>query len=171
MVIRNRMWRIGILLFAAIDTLGCGFGDKEENRRNHIKFRPAPPASVTGSPQPEPPAALNDLCLLSRQGVELDFGQVDVGRQVSQSVTLTNTCGYGVMISRVALSGASPAAFSITTRHDSLVELAPGGSVTIELLFEPPERGEVEGELLIHTSSASAEGLLRVSLRGRCESL
>jgi Abnormal spindle-like microcephaly-assoc'd, ASPM-SPD-2-Hydin len=88
--------------------------------------------------------------LLSSGTSSLSFGNVNVGKNGTQSTTVTNWGGSNATISGVTVTGAG---FIVNGISTGLI-LNPGASVTMNVIFAPGTPGAVNGSVVI-TSNAS----------------
>jgi hypothetical protein len=88
------------------------------------------------------------------------FGNVQIGTSQTQSDTLSNSGGTNLIVSQVAVTGAG---FS-TTGLNLPVTLAPGQSVSFNVIFSPQIAGSVTGNLAV--TNDGANGPLNIALAG-----
>ena len=80
----------------------------------------------------------------------LDFGNVAVGGTASQTLTLRNLGGSGdpsIQVTGVAVSGTGASA--ISTNFAGPLTLAAGASAAVEVTYDPPTVGSVNGQISI----------------------
>lgn len=100
------------------------------------------------------------LAGLTSNPATVNSGNVDVGSSSSQNLTLTNSTGKSVSISKVAVTGAAFTASAIAVP----LSLAPGSQTSLKVTFTPTVMGTATGSLAV-TSSAS-NSILTVALSG-----
>jgi hypothetical protein len=91
---------------------------------------------------------------LSLNASSINFGNVSVGKNVTNAITLTNTSASGgpsVTFSQVIVTGSG---FTVTTASLPVV-LAPGVASTISVNFTPKAAGTINGSLAIAVEGAS----------------
>ncbi|MBM3325473.1 MAG: choice-of-anchor D domain-containing protein, partial [Calditrichaeota bacterium] len=96
--------------------------------------------------------------------LEVNFGQVQLGRGAVESVVNIGNVGTGnLSVAEITIDGAG---FSYAVeQQDRPIEIAPDGSITVTLQFEPQELGEHHGTLTIR-SNDSDESIVVVALTG-----
>ena len=92
----------------------------------------------------------------------VSFGGVSIGKVASASISLTNTGGGAVNVSRMSVSGQ---AFSISGEGSLPISVAAGGRYTFSVNFSPVGTGAAAGKLTI-TSNASKNGTMAIGLSG-----
>ena len=128
-----------------------------------VKFAPTAASSVTGSLQITSNAtnasvsvALSGTGTAAPQGTltvspqSLAFGSVLIGSSANQTITLSNTSGITVTVSKIAATGAGFSQSGITLP----LTLASGQTATLTATFAPQTAGAASGSLQI-TSNAS----------------
>lgn len=108
----------------------------------------------TGGAQIGHPAENVIPASLSLNASSLNFGNVIVGNNATNAITLTNTSptgGPSVTFSQVTVTGAG---FTVTTASLPIV-LAPSGVSTITVTFAPKAAGTINGSLSIAIAGAS----------------
>jgi hypothetical protein len=88
------------------------------------------------------------------------FGNVQIGTSQTQSDTLSNSGGTNLIVSQVAVTGAG---FS-TTGLNLPITLAPGQSVSFNVIFSPQTAGSVTGNLAVTDDAANSP--LNIALAG-----
>ena len=88
------------------------------------------------------------------------FGNVTVGSQSSQTVTLTNNTASSVTVSQAVVSGTG---FSLSGLSTPLA-LNPGANATFSIMFAPLSTGNVSGNLAI--TSNAVDPALSMTLSG-----
>jgi hypothetical protein len=91
----------------------------------------------------------------------VSFGNVTVGSQSSESVTITDSGATNVVISAASVTGSGFAASG-----GSNVTLTPNQSVTITITFKPSSAGSAQGQLSIASDASNAEMALTLSGTG-----
>jgi hypothetical protein len=118
----------------------------------------APEATVAlrgiGVPIPVP--------LLEITPATLDFGEVVVGEEPTQTLTVRNSGTADLHLSAVALDNM--AAFSLSGLPVLPTTVSPGGTVTIDVTFKPPTDDTLTGTLLLHSNVVNTPS--PVTLRG-----
>ncbi|MFB6228520.1 MAG: choice-of-anchor D domain-containing protein, partial [Halobacteriales archaeon] len=76
---------------------------------------------------------------------QIDFGEVNVGSTVTESVTVANEGNATLNISSVGISGPDTGAFSVVSEGSDTV--APGEETTIEVEFAPGSEGDFSAQL------------------------
>ncbi len=94
---------------------------------------------------------------------ELDFGQVIVGDEKRETITLRNESQSAVSISTIAAVGGLPAGYDV---QPPSIELGAGETRTVELVFAPPEVGIFEGRVQLVAAGADNEIAIRVTGEG-----
>nr|HEX4312578.1 choice-of-anchor D domain-containing protein [Kofleriaceae bacterium] len=94
----------------------------------------------------------------------LDFGSVRVGSDASLPITLSNTGSGELTISALALAGVDVTDF-VLDAVTLPIELAPGGSATLHVSYEPTVVATEAAELDV-TSDDPATGALVVPIKG-----
>ena len=84
---------------------------------------------------------------------ELDFGPVEIGQSASQTFVLENDSEATLIVEELALDDPAEA-FSVSIDEE---ELDPGTSAEVEVNFEPPSAGLIEGVLSIITNLGTVE--------------
>jgi hypothetical protein len=97
---------------------------------------------------------------LNAAPASVTFGNVQIGTSQTQSDTLSNSGGTNLIVSQVAVTGAG---FS-TTGLNLPVTLAPGRSVSFNVIFSPQTAGSVTGNLAV--TNDGANGPLNIALAG-----
>jgi hypothetical protein len=97
---------------------------------------------------------------LNAAPASVTFGNVQIGTSQTQSDTLSNTGGTNLIVSQVAVTGAG---FS-TTGLNLPVTLAPGQSVSFNVIFSPQTAGSVTGNLAVTNDGANSP--LNIALAG-----
>jgi hypothetical protein len=87
---------------------------------------------------------------LKASPTSLSFGNVSVGSNATQTITLTNSGTLAVQITGVAASGTGVTATGVTTP----LTLDPAGTATLSVTFAPTTAGSITGSVTV-TSSAS----------------
>ena len=87
---------------------------------------------------------------LSSTPASIDFGNVSVGSNATQSVTLTNSGTAMVTVSQAKISGS---AFAVT-QGTPLSSIPAGQSASLQIRFAPSSAGNLTGSLTV-TSNAS----------------
>ena len=88
--------------------------------------------------------------LLTISAEKLDFGEVAVGAESQQRVSVTNEGEEAQEILSSSLVEGSTAVWLVERDGDS--ELLPGDSVDVVIQFRPQEEGEEEGRIQVRTS-------------------
>ena len=83
----------------------------------------------------------------------INFGETLVGRSQTQSETLTNTNGVDVTISQGWVNGSQ---FQVSGLHLPLT-IAPGESITFNVIFVPTTNGGVTGALNLTAMVSSSQ--------------
>jgi len=91
-----------------------------------------------------------------------EFGEVEVGKTVSRSFTISNTGGTNVSITKS--KPPSGGAFAATTSLSEGTTLAPGATLTETVTFTPTAPGPASGVWVINGDDSS--GLHEVTLSG-----
>jgi hypothetical protein len=105
----------------------------------------------------EPDALPEQDCLEGPDPEVLDFGEVDLGERVEDTLVLRNTCTVGVQLG----AGDPDAPF----RLEGIADVAPGSETRILLSYAPLQPGDHRARLGIETSDP-AQRRLEVRLRG-----
>ncbi|MBZ2187493.1 choice-of-anchor D domain-containing protein [Alcanivorax sp. JB21] len=93
---------------------------------------------------------------------ELDFGNVQGGLTVTESVTVSNTGGAELGINNITLAGPDAGAFS---ESNDCTTVAAGDSCTIDVTFYPVNEDSFSAELVIESNDAE-EPSVSVALMG-----
>jgi hypothetical protein len=142
-----------------------------------VTFAPTTADTLTGilhlrsnaANTPEMPVALSGtgvlvpVPLLTVTPATLDFGEVVVGNDRSQTLTLRNSGTADLHLSNVVLSNR--AAFSLSGLPTLPTTVGPGREVTIEVTFEPPTDDPLTGTLRLHSDATNTPEVI-VTLRG-----
>lgn len=105
-----------------------------------------------------------DLVDLQIRPEILDLGMVQLGNRVEGQLAVTNTGSTPATLFTVGFSGGSSAALSVLVSLP--LQLPPGGSVTIPVLFGPIDLGAVTGDLLFQHDRSALPSMVRVSGSG-----
>lgn len=97
----------------------------------------------------KPPPNLDQL---TASTTSVTFGDVLVGSSASQDITLTNTGGSSVTISKVTISGTSFSASGVNAGQT----LTSGQSATLTVAFAPPSTGSFTGSVAIASNATSS---------------
>jgi hypothetical protein len=97
---------------------------------------------------------------LTSNPANLNFGNVNVGSSGTQAVTLTNTGGGTISISKVAVTGSGFSVAGFTTP----LSLAKTSQTTLKVTFTPTVMGTVTGSLSITSTATNAT--LNIPLSG-----
>jgi len=89
---------------------------------------------------------------LTATPASITFGNVQVGTSQTQSDTLSNTGGNNLTISQAAVTGAG---FS-TTGLNLPITLAPGQSISFNVVFSPQSAGSGTGNLLVTNDGSNS---------------
>jgi Abnormal spindle-like microcephaly-assoc'd, ASPM-SPD-2-Hydin len=100
------------------------------------------------------------LGTLSATPSSVNFGSVTVGLTNSQSVSLTNTGGANVQISRASVVGG---AFKVTGLSASTI-ISPGESVTFNVSFRPSTASTLSATASIYSNASNSP--LQISVTG-----
>ena len=98
--------------------------------------------------------------LLSSSSTSVSFGNVVVGKNKTQNVTITNTGSATVNISKASITGTG---YSLVSGA-SMTSIAAGASSTVTLQMSPHTRGTLNGKLSIASDAANSP--LDVDLTG-----
>lgn len=91
-----------------------------------------------------------------------DFGSLETGTSVTQTVTLSNSGSDDLSISGIGISSSGSTDFSVTGGGDQTT-LSANGSIAVDVTFQPSVSGTRTSELVVNTT----EGLeSRVDLTG-----
>ncbi|MFC7132673.1 MULTISPECIES: choice-of-anchor D domain-containing protein [Salinibaculum] len=116
--------------------------------------------SATGVPAPEPD--------LDVSPTELDFGDVPVSDEATQTVTLTNVGTAPLGVTEISVSGPNASAFAVDSSGG--VVLQPGSTQTLLVTFNASTPGTKTATLAV-TSNDTDEPSVDVSLTGRALAL
>jgi hypothetical protein len=98
---------------------------------------------------------------------ELDFGRVDVGHTLEQSIVITNSFGFTRQLAdTVSINGT---AFSIV-RGGGSYSISPGESKTVVVRFSPSSGKPDSGALTIKHNALNARSPISIPLRGNSQS-
>jgi hypothetical protein len=97
---------------------------------------------------------------LTTSATHLSFGNVDLGQNSAQTVTITNTGTSSVTIANVSISGAGYAASGVPAGEI----LAPGKTVTLDVTFTPSAAGTLAGSVTLMSNATNSPAT--VSLNG-----
>ncbi|WP_176441854.1 choice-of-anchor D domain-containing protein [Granulicella rosea] len=94
----------------------------------------------------------------------INFGSLDIGASVTQTVTVANTTTFAstVNVTKIAISGTNAADFSQTSTCTSLAE---GATCTITVTFTPTAIGARSAVLTV-TNDSTSDPVLTVTLAG-----
>jgi len=123
--------RDGLPTSMAMDSLDYVYIVYYDRLRYDLRYatnKPLPRISVTDSVEPA-----DDLLI--------PFGEIRGGRQSRQTATVTNTGKADLAISAAYLTGRDPEQFYIRKDDCSDTAIAPSGTCTIEVVFNPAEAG------------------------------
>jgi subtilisin family serine protease len=95
-----------------------------------------------------------------------DYGEVEVGRSLTQRFSIRNESENRVMIGRATVTPGSSSEFAITKDHCSKKKLAASQTCTVEVSFTPASEGLKSSSLLIPYKTSTEEGTLDVALSG-----
>jgi HYDIN/CFA65/VesB-like, Ig-like domain/Cep192 domain 4 len=139
-----------------------------------VAFKPSSTSTVSGSISlvsnaPDSPLS---IALSGRGGTAthslsvspstLTFGDVAVGTNTSQEVSLTNTGTSNITISAVSLKGAG---FSGSGVNSGLI-LTPNQTAALSVTFDPKTKGAATGSIAISSNAANSPQLVSVSGTG-----
>jgi Abnormal spindle-like microcephaly-assoc'd, ASPM-SPD-2-Hydin len=139
-----------------------------------VNFNPATPGGAQGSlsitsnaedPMLDIPLAGTGIAQtaassqLTPSSASVSFGNVNVGTPSTQMLTLTDVGTANVSISSVSVTGGG-----FSASGGASVTLAPNGTATISVNFNPTSTGGVQGNLAI--SSNASNPVLNVPLSG-----
>ncbi|MGE5567822.1 MAG: choice-of-anchor D domain-containing protein [Rhodospirillales bacterium] len=100
---------------------------------------------LIGSGQPGPTVLCEGAVLAP--GGTLDFGNLEGGAAASRRYTVENRTAGPVEITRIAADGGG---FRIESAPPLPLTLAPGDSISFEVVWEPPTGGLIEGTLSVN---------------------
>jgi hypothetical protein len=111
-------------------------------------------SAATSSAAPSPSASA-----LNPNTTNLAFGNIKLGTDSAQGVTLTNAGGSNVTISNVSISGAGFAAAGMSTGQ----VLTPGQTATLDLTFAPSATTAVTGSVTVSSSATNSPAIISLS--------
>lgn len=100
-------------------------------------------------------AILSEGTLALGAGATIDFGKIERGTSLAQTLTLSNPSSAAVSVSSMAVSGTTFKLSGITTP----LSLAPSQSVTFQVTFAPQLGGAATGLLTLDQRSFALTGL------------
>jgi hypothetical protein len=89
------------------------------------------------------------------------FGRTPVGSKAQQTVVFSNPAAFPVTVVRITVDGCG---FTIPAGDGFII--APHGEVAVTVTFQPADRGECSGFMLLEIDSAAGR-LTRVPIHGR----
>jgi hypothetical protein len=92
----------------------------------------------------------------------VNFGNVNIGRSSSQTITLSDSGIGNVAISNVSISGAGVGASGVYVGQT----LTPGQTVTLHVTFAPAATGSVSGSVTVTSNAADSPTRIAVSGAG-----
>jgi hypothetical protein len=105
--------------------------------------------------------------VISASATQLAFGTLANGASATQSVTLRNLGGTGeptITLNTANLAITGPGASSYSVLNTGIITIAPGGTATVNVRFNPTSAGDKQASLaLVHSGSNSP---LSVALSG-----
>ncbi|MGA8111537.1 MAG: choice-of-anchor D domain-containing protein [Acidobacteriaceae bacterium] len=104
----------------------------------------------------------NTAGVLLASSSSVSFGNVPVGQSASATVSLSNSSSQPVQISQLSVSGQY---FSILNQNSIPMTVPGGGTISINLQFNPGSAGQASGSLVLN-SNASSGSTAAVSLAG-----
>ena len=96
----------------------------------------------------------------------LDFGNRTIDTDDSRTVTITNTGDWPLTISAVALTGAHPGEFTVTSETCTSVPLAPQATCQVTIRFRPTSTGPKSASLTFTDDSPSGRNTVALSGAG-----
>lgn len=99
----------------------------------------------------------------------LAFGGVLLGESRDLELAISNSSDGVLIVSDIRVSQGADGGFALSEPFAAPVDVVPGGSFPVTLMFTPLEVSEVVGAVEIESNAA--EGLVTVPLSGRGESL
>src|SRR5205823_9213729 len=104
--------------------------------------------------------------LLAASPTNLSFGNVNVGNNSAQKVTLTNSGNSSVTISSVNTSGTGYSASGVNAN----TTLTPGQTATVNVTFAPSTAGSVTGSVSVASSASNSPTTISLSGSGVAQS-
>jgi hypothetical protein len=143
-----------------------------------VRFNPAVAGAATGQLTVTSNSSTNASATVALSGsgtaapaaasvspASLSFGSQTIGvSSIVQTVTLTNTGGLPLAVSKIGLAGANAAAFSASNNCGT--SLAAGRSCTIQVDFLPTNPGSASATLTFADSAAGAQQTVSLSGTG-----
>jgi len=182
--IRVRNSGTGTLTISQVNVSGAGFSSSGlslpislsagQSSTFNLQFAPSSAGSATGSASivsnaPGSPAsvalsgtATSASQTLSFSTTSLNFGNVNDGSSVSQSVTLTDTGNAGVTVSQISVSGTGFALSGAGTP----VTLTPSQTLTFGVVFNPVSAGSASGHVTVASNAAGSPVTITLSGTG-----
>jgi len=109
---------------------------------------------LSGSEQPIPDIVVTPLLV--------DFGQVDVGQQLTELVTVSNVGGVDLQVTGLSLSGAAEFSYSAANLPGTL---APGAQEVVQVTYTPADDLADSGTLTVDSDDPD-EPTVDVALQG-----
>jgi Abnormal spindle-like microcephaly-assoc'd, ASPM-SPD-2-Hydin len=153
--VRNRTYhtmQVGLFLALVVfvlSAIGCGGG------KNTVSNSAGPTPTPGASPTPTPVAGSPSL---SASPASLGFGSQVLNTNTTLSVKITNTGTVAVSITQDTISGTG-----FTVGITTPINLNPGQSITIPVVFSPSASGTVSGSLILKSNTTT---VLSVPLSG-----
>ena len=97
-----------------------------------------------------------ELCtaetVLTCGNATLDFGEVNIGQESSQAITIKNTGTQRLFIYGYDLSGFEAFSVELGFSIGEEASILPGEELTLNILFTPPAEGTFSGKFALHSS-------------------
>lgn len=91
------------------------------------------------------------------------FGTTQIGQSVSSNLSISNPGTQSIQIGQLSMPGAP---FSVSGQTQSGFTVAPGGTVTLSLSFDPSVVGDADGDMSLLSAASSAAPLAKIHLHG-----
>jgi hypothetical protein len=90
---------------------------------------------------------------LMPSATSVSFGDVPVGQAVSSAVSLINQGAATIEVSQLEISGGP---FTLASQAALPISVPSGGTVSVNLKFDPSSTGSSDGQLTVATTNSSA---------------
>ncbi|MDA0746102.1 MAG: PKD domain-containing protein [bacterium] len=101
--------------------------------------------------------------LLKLSETALGFGVVEVGASGAGSFTIENPGSAALTVSGISVGGEGAGGFSLSDPPEFPLQIAPGGSARVSVVFAPDTQGEKTAQLSISHNASDAPATLSLS--------
>ena len=100
---------------------------------------------------------------LMLSATSISFGDVPVGQTVSSAISLVNQGAADIEVSQLEVSGGP---FTVDSQIALPVRVPSGGTVSVNLKFDPSSTGSSDGQLTVATNSTAPTAMVRLHGNG-----